>query len=92
MYAIRSYYANLNQLRTFIVYEPAGQIVGEKLPSLYVNDGGNYLNLINSPAILNNLIARREIPPMIVIFLPPVLTNEEYNQNDAYVSFLSDES
>ncbi len=83
--------ANLNQLRTFIVYEPAGQIVGEKLPSLYVNDGGNYLNLISSPAILNNLIARREIPPMIVVFLPPVLTNEDYNQNDAYVSFLADE-
>lgn len=82
---------NLDQLRTFIVYEPAGQIVGEKLPSLYINDGGNYLNLINSPAILDTLIAKREIPPLIVVFLPPVLANEDYNQNDDYVSFLADE-
>jgi hypothetical protein len=39
--------AYLNQTRTFIVYAPAGQLIGEKLPSIYIQDGGDYLNLID---------------------------------------------
>jgi enterochelin esterase family protein len=81
----------LNQTRTFLIYEPAGQIVGQKLPTLYLNDGGNYLSLIDTPALLDALIAQRHIPPMVVVFLPPVLALEEYSQNDDYVSFLANE-
>ena len=48
--------AYLEQTRTFFVYEPASQIVGAKFPSLYINDGGDYLNLIDTAAILDRLI------------------------------------
>jgi enterochelin esterase family protein len=47
--------------------------------------------LIDTPALLDALIALRLIPPMVVVFLPPVLALEEYSQNDNYISFLADE-
>jgi enterochelin esterase family protein len=81
----------LNQTRTFFVYEPAGQIVGSKLPTIYFNNGTQYLNLIDTPAILDSLIARRTIPPLIAVFVPPIDTTQEYMLEDAYVAFLADE-
>ncbi|MCI0398278.1 MAG: hypothetical protein L0332_28970 [Chloroflexi bacterium] len=83
--------AHLNQTRTFFVYTPAGQIVGEALPSIYFHDGGDYLNLIDTPVILDRLIANRQIPPLIAVFIPPINRDREYNRNDAYVNFLADE-
>jgi enterochelin esterase family protein len=37
---------HLEQTRTFQIYEPPGQIVGQPLPSVYINGGSDYLNLI----------------------------------------------
>jgi enterochelin esterase family protein len=81
----------LNQTRTFFVYVPAGQIVGEKTPSVYVNDGGDYLNLIDATTILDRLIASRQIPPLVAVFIPPINRTFEYAFNDDYVNFLADE-
>lgn len=83
--------AYLNQTRTFFVYKPAGQVVGSQLPSVFINDGGDYLNLIDASTILDRLIARRQIPPLVAVFIPPISRNLEYKFNDAYVSFLADE-
>jgi enterochelin esterase family protein len=83
--------AVLGQTRTFHVYSPPGQLIGEALPSVYFHDGGDYLNLIDTPAILDRLIASRAIPPLIAVFIPPVNRELEYNRNDAYVTFLADE-
>jgi enterochelin esterase-like enzyme len=82
---------HLGQTRTFFVYEPAGQLVGAKTPSIYINDGGDYLNLIDATAILDKLIADREIPPLVAVFIPPINSNLEYALDDAYASFLADE-
>jgi enterochelin esterase family protein len=81
----------VNQTRTFFVYEPAGQIVGGKLPTIYFNNGTQYLNLIDTPAILDSLIAKRIIPPLIAVFVPPINISQEYMLEDAYVAFLADE-
>lgn len=83
--------ASLSQTRTFLVYEPPGQIIGEQLPTLYINDGDQYLTLIDTPAILDQLIAQRRIPPLIAVFIPPVLPVEDYTLNDSYARFLADE-
>ena len=83
--------SNLNQTRTFIVYQPPGQLVGEKLPSVYMNDGSDFLNLVDAPAILDRLIAARQIPPVIAVFVPPIIRNDDYNRNEAYAAFLAEE-
>lgn len=81
----------LNQNRTFFVYTPASQLVGQQYPSLYVHDGGEYISLINAPAILDWLIANGDIPPLIVVFVPPIEREKEYRRNDDYVRFMADE-
>jgi len=83
--------AYLGETRTFVVYKPASQIVGAKLPSVYINDGGDYLNLIDTAAILDRLITDRVIPPLVAVFIPPINRGAEYVENDDYVRFLADE-
>ena len=82
---------SLNQIRTIFVYKPAGQIVGQKLPVIVFNNGSEYLNLINAPAILDQLIAQRLVPPMVAVFVPAINAAQDYGLNDAYVKFLADE-
>lgn len=81
----------LNQTRTFFVYKPAGQLVGQKLPTIILNNGSEYLNLVDAPAILDQLIAKRLAPPMVAVFVPAINAAEDYGLNDAYVKFLADE-
>lgn len=81
----------LNQERSFWVYQPAGQIVGRDYPILYILDGGDYMNLANAPAILDRLIANRDILPLIVVFSTPALREREYRRSEAHVRFLADE-
>ncbi len=81
----------LNQTRTFFVYSPPGQVVGQKLPVLYINDGGDYLNLIDAPAILDRFIALRLGSPLLAVFIPPISAEDDYMLNDGYVSFLAEE-
>jgi enterochelin esterase family protein len=83
--------AFLNEVRTFFVYEPAGEVLGQKRPLVIFNDGSDFLNLIDAPAILDRLIAARQIPPLVAVFVPPIHRNEEYLLNEAYASFLADE-
>ncbi|UCG23305.1 MAG: hypothetical protein JSW55_14275 [Chloroflexota bacterium] len=82
---------HLGQTRTFLIYEPPGQIVGQPLPSLYVNGGTDYLNLIDAPAILDSLIAQRQIPPLLTVFIAPINADQEHALNDAYADFLAEE-
>lgn len=81
----------LDQRRTVFVYNPPGQLVGARLPSLYIQDGGDYLSLIATPQILDRLIARRAIPPLVAVFIPPIQRQVEYNRSDAYTRFMIDE-
>lgn len=81
--------SHLNHTRTFYVYQPAGQLVGEKLPTVYFNDGTDFLNIIDAPAILDRLIAGRHIPPVIAVFVLPVIRNEDYRLNEAYAHFMA---
>lgn len=81
----------LSQTRTIFVYAPPGQLVGQRPPSLYFNDGGDYLNQIDTPLILDRLIAQRQIPPLVAVFIPPINPVSEYALDDKYLNFLADE-
>lgn len=79
----------LNQTRTFYVYQPPGQLVGEKLPSVYFNDGTDFLNIIDAPAILDRLIAERLVPPVIAVFMLPIIREDDYRLNEDYAYFMA---
>jgi enterochelin esterase family protein len=81
----------LNQTRTFYVYQPPGQLVGEKLPSVYFQDGTDFLNIIDAPALLDRLIAGRQVPPLIAVFMLPIIRDEDYTLNEAYADFMAEE-
>ena len=81
----------LGQTRTFFVYQPASQLIGAKLPSVYIHDGGEYISLIDAPAILDRLIADGAIPPLVAVFIPPVNRTLEYAGSEAYITFLAEE-
>lgn len=83
--------AALGQVRTFFVYTPASALLGEKPATVYIHDGGEYINLIDAPVMLDNLIAAGDIPPLVAVFIPPVQRELEYYLNDNYVRFLADE-
>ena len=82
---------NLQQTRTLFIYTPPGQLVGQQLPSVYINDGSDYLNLIDAPLILDKLIGHRLLSPLVAVFIPPISRYPEYDLNDSYVKFLADE-
>lgn len=87
---------HLQQRRTIFVHTPAGQLVGAgddapTYPSLYVQDGSDYLNLIDAADTLDRLIADRRIPPLVTIFIPPLNRSLEYNRDPAYTRFVVEE-
>jgi enterochelin esterase family protein len=81
----------LGQTRTFFVYEPAGQLIGAQYPSLYIHDGSDALTLIDMPDVLDRLIGRREIPPLVAVFIPPITRQVEYNGNADFMEFVARE-
>lgn len=83
--------SSLNQTRTVFIYQPAGQLVGQQLPVIVFNNGSEYLNLVDAPVILDQLISKRLIPPLVAVFVPAINASQDYELNDAYVKFLADE-
>lgn len=60
-------------------------------PVLYVLDGANYVEKMDVPKILDRLIARKAIPPIIAVFTEPADRQEEYSRNQKWRAFLSSE-
>jgi enterochelin esterase-like enzyme len=55
---------------TVWVYTPPGfAITGERYPLLVLFDGEDNLNTVPVPVILDNLIAKQRIPPMVAILI-----------------------
>ena len=81
----------LGQTRTFFVYQPAEPPASGRYPTLYVNDGSDYLSVVQAPSLLDWLIATGEIEPVVVVFVPPIARTAEYDQNEAYAIFMAQE-
>ncbi len=82
----------LGQIRTLVVYTPAVPPLNGSYPSVYIHDGSDYLNFIDAAVILDRLIAAENIPPLVAVFIPPIDRRVEYERNNRYVSFLTDEA
>ncbi len=73
-------------------YTPPGYEASQEwYPSVFVLDGGNYVERMRTPAILDRLIARKSIPPVIAVFVEPGERQEEYSRNPRWRSFMTSE-
>ena len=60
-------------------------------PVLYVLDGANYVEKMDVPRVLDRLIARKAIPPVIAVFSEPGDRQEEYTRNPKWRAFVTSE-
>lgn len=82
----------LGNERRILAYRPAGYSdSGEPYPLLLF--GASYIHQIRLPPILDNLIARRRIPPVVAIFIdhPQATQDEELGGGAAYGEFMAKE-
>jgi enterochelin esterase-like enzyme len=73
------------------VYLPARLRRTRQYPLLIVHDGDDYLNYAALGTILDNLMARREIPDMIVAFINSSHRLVEYANDERHARFLTEE-
>jgi enterochelin esterase-like enzyme len=83
----------LDNTRRVYVYLPAAYDTdqGRRFGSLYVHDGGEYLERAKMANVLDNLIAQGHLPGLVTVMVDPVNRMEEYWANDHYLEFLCSE-
>jgi enterochelin esterase-like enzyme len=81
----------LGSKRTVTMYTPAGVIGSTKaLPLILLFDGESYLTDVATSTILDNMIAGKAIPPVVVAFVHTQGTRDDDLQpNDKYQQFLA---
>ena len=84
---------------TIHIYLPPGYKEDQKYPSLYFQDGRDYIEFAVVPHILNELINSKKIKPVIAVFVTPPNLHQpkvpnrmtEYGMNDNYAKFFAEE-
>ena len=74
-------------------YLPPGYAADKETlyPVMYVLDGGNYVEKMDVPRVLDHLIANKSIPPVIAVFSEPGDRQEEYSRNPKWRAFIVNE-
>ncbi|MHC4263171.1 MAG: alpha/beta hydrolase [Planctomycetota bacterium] len=80
-----------NDVRPLSIYLPARFRETRRYPLLIVHDGLDYLRFSNLAAVLDNLIERLEIPPMVVALTQSPRRIEEYAADDRHAEFIAEE-
>lgn len=75
--------------RSYQLYVPYGARPGKRYPLLILHDGSDFLRFGGMKVVLDNLIHRHEVAPMLVCFTDGVRRNEEYAANAAQADFLA---
>lgn len=83
----------LNNKRRIWVYTPAGyDAEKEAYGTVIFTDGWEYVNVVETPKILDNLIAEGKIPPMCAIFVDTHKDRDtELTCHQPFVDFLTEE-
>jgi glucoamylase len=80
----------LNNTYLVQTYVP-GECAQKLCPTLYLQDGGDYIRLGRAVQIQQNLAKARKVKPFIMVFLNPKERNKEYWANDDYARFVATE-
>jgi enterochelin esterase family protein len=81
----------LGGTRRVVLYLPARFRRRSRYPLLVVHDGADYLRYAALQAVLDNLIHRQEIPPLVAALTVPEDRNAEYAADERHAEFLSTE-
>lgn len=77
--------------RDIQVYLPAGYRNSRTYPLLVVHDGGDYVRYADLKVVLDNLVHRQEIPPMIVALTQSPDRLLEYTGHDQHARFIGED-
>jgi enterochelin esterase family protein len=77
--------------RRVSVYLPARFRETRRYPLLIVHDGGDYVRYASLQTVLDNLIHRNEVAPLIVALTHPVDRLGEYPNNAAHAAFIAEQ-
>lgn len=89
----------LKRTHSISIYQPFTKLM-KNLPTVYVNDGGEYLSIAKMNNVMDNLIANNITKPVIGVFIDSRIdptkpeTNmrmTDYSASEDYLQFLTDE-
>lgn len=85
----------LGNARTILVYTPPSYAtaLNDSFPVMLFHDGWDYVTLGKANNVLDYLISKKRIQPVIAVFVPPVNRNDEYafNLTSKFESFIVNE-
>jgi enterochelin esterase family protein len=84
---------NLEEHRRIRVYTPHGyEKTNKPYKFLVLTDGDEYLNVLSVKPVLDNLIAEKRLPPIVVLFIDSTDTREEeLTCSDTFVDIVAGE-
>jgi enterochelin esterase-like enzyme len=80
-----------DQMREARVYMPAEYKPHKRYPLIVCHDGSDYLKYAGIKTVLDNLIHRHEVAPLLVAFTDGVSRNPEYGANPLQARYLVEE-
>jgi enterochelin esterase family protein len=69
---------HLNATHQLKIYLPAGYNDAQTYPTVYFQDGFEYVDLASTKNVIDNLIDSNKIDPVVAVFVKPNNRNEEY--------------
>jgi enterochelin esterase-like enzyme len=82
----------LDGVRRVWVYLPPGYAQSKaRYPTLYVQDGQEYLTRARAALIAEDLIKEKKVAPFIIVFVLPLDRMKDYWANDAFADFMATE-
>lgn len=88
---LKLYSNTLKEERNISIYTPNGYSKNnEPYGVLLLNDGFEYINILSAQNVLDNLIAKKEIPPIVTVFVHSTKDRtENLKCNDEFSKFLA---
>jgi len=76
--------------RSGSVYTPAGYVQNTPIAFMLCHDGTSLAGSEKLPIVIDNLVSEHKMPPMALIFVPPVDRSREYDTvNDNFTKYLT---